>query len=484
MTTRMLPVALVFILLVMGGTAPQPSVFAADSDSKAALRKELDTYLDGRWLPKDEADKATLDVLHKLKDAGCTVEEVEEMIRAGRAEYPKGRHAKTLDVESRGPAKHKYKFPLVSVACEHVDYKTSIILYIPKSYNPAKAAPLLVVGHGGNNAMAIDGPRGAVNAAVGGIVPWLPTVEKHGMILAAPLSERGWWSIGNSILLSSVSWAQRQFHVDPDRIYVTGHSMGGHFAWRSGLWMGDRWGAVSPMSGSYDWVKDKQIYVMVDVPGYATFGTKEPYGINGFNKINRDWMTAHHCDWKVVEKKGGHEIFDDEIPKIGRFFMSHPRNLYRSRVYGVGGTTVVCDDAEQVHADIWHTKHTWNPERPIQFSTFHWLRLYPQPKDTPPEKSPQRVWAENQGDNRIKITSQFARRVRIYLHPKMVDFSKPIEVVANGQTALNDCVAPKVRTMLELVREFDDRGRIFYAAIDVDIPTDAADMPEPQGDAG
>ena len=38
--------------------------------------------------------------------------------------------------------------------------------------------------------------------------------------------------------------------------------------------------------------------------------------------------------------------------------------------------------------------------------------------------------------------------------------------------------------MLELVREFDDRGRIFYAAVDVDIPTDATEVPEPQGDAG
>ncbi len=111
MTTRMLPVALIFILLVMGATAQQPSVLAADSDSKAALRKELDTYLDGRWLPKDEADKATLDMLHKLKDAGCTVEEVEEMIRAGRAEYPKGLQAKTLDVETKGPAETQVQVP-------------------------------------------------------------------------------------------------------------------------------------------------------------------------------------------------------------------------------------------------------------------------------------------------------------------------------------------------------------------------------------
>ena len=480
MTTRTLPAGLIIILLVMGGTAQQPSVIAADSDSKAALRKDLDAYFDGRWLPKDEADKATIDMLGKLKDAGCSVEEVEEMIRAGRAEYPEGLKAKPFEVETKGSSKHKYKFLVVPLTCEHVDYQTSIILYISKSYNPAKAAPLLLVGHGGNAiTMSVDF---ATKAALGGIIPWLPTVEKQGMILAAPLTQRGWMSIGNSILLSGLSWAQRQFHVDPDRIYVTGHSMGGHLTCRSALYLGDRWGAVSPMSGSYDYVKNKQIYTLVNVPGYATFGTKEPYGINGFNKINRAWLREHHCDWRVVEKKGGHEIFNDEIPKIGNFFMDHPRNLYHPSVYGVGGTSVVCDSPEPGNWARWHKEYTWKPDRPIQTSTFHWLRLYPQPQNTPPDKSPQRVWAENLGDNRIKITSQFARRARIYLHPKMVDFSKPIEVVANGQTVFNACVAPKVRTMLELVREFDDRGRIFHAAIDVDIPTDAAVMPEPQGE--
>jgi hypothetical protein len=49
----------------------------------------------------------------------------------------------------------------------------------------------------------------SVFAALSGIIPWLPTVEKKGMILAAPLSERGWMSIGNSILLSTLSWAWR-----------------------------------------------------------------------------------------------------------------------------------------------------------------------------------------------------------------------------------------------------------------------------------
>jgi len=166
------------------------------------------------------------------------------------------------------------------------------------------------------------------------------------------------------------------------------------------------------------------------------------------------------------------------LPKIAAFFQSHPRNLYRDRVYGLCGPVVVMDVPEK--NEQWSQQHTWNKDRPIQCGMYHWLRFHPVPKDTPPEKGSQRAWAEYLGENRFKITSQNARRLRIYLHPKMIDFSKPVEVTANGQTVFNDKVFPKVRTMLELVREFDDRGRIFYAAIDFDVPTDA-DVPEPQG---
>jgi hypothetical protein len=483
MINRTLPTSLIFALFLLGAAAPQPPALAAQPDSKTALRKELDAYLDGRWLPKEEADKATADMLRRFKDAGCTVDDVEQMIRAGRTEYPKKLECKVLKVQTgakKGGKKHDYAFLALPIECEHVDYKTTAFLYIPKSYDPAKPTALLLVGHGGN-ALTMT-VQYATQAMLGGVIPWVSVVEKKNIVLAAPLSQRGWMMIGNSILLSTISRLQRQLNIDPDRIYVTGHSMGGHLSWRSGIYLGDRWGAVSPMSGGYDYVADKQIFPLVNVPGYATFGTNDIYHINDYDRKMGRWMNEHGFDWKVVEKPGGHEIFSDELPRAADFLLAHPRNIYRSKVFGLGGTSLVYDDPEKKKE--WRHEHTWNAERPIQRSTFHWLRMYALPKDTPPDKATQRVWAENLGDNHFKITSQNARRVRIYLHPKMVDFSKPIEVTANGRTAFNERVTPKVRTMLELVREFDDRGRIFHAAIDVDIPTDAAEIPEPRGDVG
>jgi hypothetical protein len=126
----------------------------------------------------------------------------------------------------------------------------------------------------------------------------------------------------------------------------------------------------------------------------------------------------------------------------------------------------------------WGKEHAWKGGRPIPRSTVHWLRLYPLPGGTPAGKATQTIQAESAGDNRFVLVSESARKVRLYLHPKMVDFARPVEVEVNGKVAFKGKVTPSLRTMLELVREFDDAGRVFHAALDVDIATDQ-EVPEP-----
>lgn len=428
-----------------------------------SLAKRIDEYLDARFEPKKQP---TARLVAELVKAGVDATRLEAALRTGRAHYPPApeRTGKLI-----GP------FPL---ACDHVEREVSYLLYVPRNYDPKRAAPLLVVGHGGS---AVRDLKFGEQAARIGCAPWIAFAETSCVVLVAPLTDRGWGWIGNSILFSAISRLSRDYHIDPDRIYLTGHSMGGHLSWRSAICFGDHFAAISPMSGGYDFVKDRQIYNCINVPGYATWGSDDLYQINDFGRIMAEWMKAHDFPWQMVEKHGGHEIFPTELPKVARFFQSHPRDLYRRSVYLRAGDLLQYDKAETNAA--WGAADKWRAGRVVPASTAHWLRLWPLGDDVAKDLRTQAVSATYEGSNRFSVTAEHSQRLSIYLHPKMVDFGKPITVEVNGKNVLQHVVAPDLATMLELVREFDDRGRIFWARVDVKVPG-SKDPGEPRGAGG
>lgn len=434
---------------------------AQDQNAKE-IRQKIETYLNQRFLPKQTATAKTTELVKDLTAKGITAEQLEKYLRMPPVQF------------SKIPPQGKLLY-VKNLNCDHVDYSTDYFLYIPKKYSHDNAMPLVLVGHGGNSSMSRDYAR---RATLAGIQYWLPEVEKQGLILAAPLSERGWGPIGNSILLTLISQLQRKLNIDPDRIYVTGHSMGGHLSWRSGISMPDRWGAIAPMSGGYDYVENKQVFNLSNVPGYATYGKREPYGINKFNNTIKNWMKEHRYDWVLMEKVGGHEIFRDEIPKVTQFFLDHPRNLYRPVVYARMAGNMRFEKTWEI--PNWPKKHTWQEHRPIPHNMVHWLELIPLPEDTPKEQRVQTIQAKNLGDNSLEVVAENAKKIRLYFHPKMVDFARPIKVSINGKQILDKVIEPNLITMLDLVRRYDDRGRIFYASVELDVPG-SQPVPEPFG---
>jgi hypothetical protein len=412
----------------------------------APAGRALDTWLDRRF----EAAMPVAPVLAATAALGLDIHGLEALLRAGRAAYP--------------PAERRGAIGFCPLPCDHVDHETGYAAYLPAAYDPAVAWPLVVIGHGG--AATRDLAFGLV-AARAGMGPWCDAAEQFGLILLAPLSDRGWGAIGNSILFSAISRATRAWHIDPDRIHVTGHSMGGHLAWRCGINFADRWGAVAPMSGGYDFVASGDVENLTSVPGYATWGTHEPFGIREANRTLQEWTEARGLPWVHRECAGGHEIFPAEVPRVAAFLHAHPRDLYRTDVRARAGGPLAFLTAD-AHPE-WGRTHTWRPGRPIPVDTFHWLRLAPLPPDSPPGQAVQVVSARYEG-NAFEIASVNARRIRLYLHPRMVEFSRPVRVRVNGAELFRGPVEPDPATMLELVREFDDRGRIFHAVIDITVP--------------
>ena len=88
--------------------------------------------------------------------------------------------------------------------------------------------------------------------------------QKSWIHLVAPTNRRpfgfDWEDFGREDAIEVLELAQKKLKHDPSRIYLTGHSMGGHGTWHIGATFPDRFAAIGPSAG---WVSYK-LYRMQD----------------------------------------------------------------------------------------------------------------------------------------------------------------------------------------------------------------------------
>jgi len=69
--------------------------------------------------------------------------------------------------------------------------------------------------------------------------------------------------------------------------------------------------------------------------------------------------------------------------------------------------------------------------------------------------------AVNQGQNRIKVTTKNVARFTVWLHPNMVDVSKPVTIAVDGKVRFSSGVKPSLATALESYERRHDWGMIY-----------------------
>ncbi|NUP88581.1 MAG: dienelactone hydrolase family protein [Candidatus Sumerlaeia bacterium] len=114
-------------------------------------------------------------------------------------------------------------------------------LFVPSAHASGEALPLLVVLHG-------KGATWESWFAATNVCDW---AEQEGLIVLAPHGRGDWFyrGPGEQDVLDAIAEVQRLCRVDPDRISLMGHSMGGWGAWYLGCTHPDRFATVIPMSG-------------------------------------------------------------------------------------------------------------------------------------------------------------------------------------------------------------------------------------------
>ncbi len=131
-------------------------------------------------------------------------------------------------------------------------------IYVPTKYDASRTYPLIVALHGGG---------GNENTMIGGPKSQMKTLaEKHGYIVAAPSAYRAFGGYGKEFdekaapelahmtrlseidVLNVLKLVRAEYNVDPSRIFLMGHSMGGNGTWRLGAKYADIWAGLAPVA--------------------------------------------------------------------------------------------------------------------------------------------------------------------------------------------------------------------------------------------
>ena len=339
------------------------------------------------------------------------------------------------------------------------------LVQLPPEYDPLRKYPAVVSLHAAGAVpmhqiewwAGMPGPDGQRRGHA----------ARNGTIVIAPAWARDQQSSYESsarehaAVLGSLREALRRFSIDSDRVVLSGHSMGGDAAWDIALAHPDLWAgmvAISPAAGKYVnhyWhnARTLPIYIVGGELDAASFGR---------NTMDLDRYFAKGFDATYVEYRGrGHEHFSDEIMRIFDWMSRRQRTFFPPTI-------------DVVSMRPWDRFFWWiEMERPPAKTM-----VLPSQWPPPPGIRPFAIEAKTMPANTVPASMLSARcgadRVRIWLSPELVDFSRPVTVSLDGQKLWKDPVVPDKRLLLEDLRLRADRQHPFWAVIDWEKRSQAA----------
>ncbi len=344
---------------------------------------------------------------------------------------------------------------------------------VPPEYDPLRRYPVIVTlnGAGTTPEQQVDWWAGAWQK--GG---WRAgQASRYGYIVMAPQwtaehqKKYEFSAREHGAVLYTLRDAFRRFSMDTDRIYLTGHSMGGDAAWDIGLAHPDLWAGVIPIVARTDAYNTYYWENAELVPFYVVSGALDGDKMVQ-NALDLDRYLKRGYPTTVVEYIGrGHEDFSDEIQHIFDWMGRYKR-------------------------DFFPKEFTTKSMRPWD-NFFWWVELAEMPplsmvlpSDWPPSGNSR--WVETKArvtdGNAIYVTSG-AGHVTVWLTPEMLNFDEQVNITVNGQRLGGGATAetggrsasdqrdrplrlrmvdPDLEILLEDVRTRGDRLHPFWAKVE------------------
>ena len=405
-----------------------------------------------RYLREPESNERQL-IFDTIESAeGASVEQVARLIAKMKPPW----HDPELVAKPDG-------FLEMSAPGQTTDGDFQYLVQLPPEYDPYRLYPTLVV------------LNGAYNSPIQELEFWAgsppPAANDEPSIRRGQAMRQGYITIAidwhkphqyeyeytsreHVAVLTCLRDASRRFSIDADRVFLTGHDIGGEAAWDMAQAHPDLWAGAIPF-GPRDEQDAKYVSFYHEnaqyVPLYFVAGELDGRTIAANAPVWNKYLRSAKYDTTLVELQGrGHEPFHDEVLKLFEWMNLKKRN----------GPPAEFDCS---------TLRPWD-------NFFWWVECdeFPakymvHPTDWASGKiTPAHVQGRRQSENNLSAKT-VAERTTIWLGPDFVNFDAPLKVSFNGRklTLPEGSARPSLGVLLEDVRTRGDRQRPFWAKIEV-----------------
>ena len=307
-------------------------------------------------------------------------------------------------------------------------------LSTPAGIAPGKPAPLAVLLHGGGRGV---GEGSQIMSLLG------PSFQKRGCILAAPTvpPDCVWAEPKSEAFVTAIIWEIcASYPVDPDRIYVAGHSMGGVGAWSFGTRFPSLFAGFGAAAGNPPNVMDYDLFH--NTPFYVVHGSNDVQVSPDMDIAAQKAVDAldpkplaFHFDFFQADDDRGHGFPHKKIEEMASFLASRSREMFVKRAVCTAPFAQVTEGVRD------------------KFHAF-WLGI-----DERPYKG--KAVGEIAESNLLRIRTQSVSKICVFVSDDFLDLSRNIAVEIDGRKAFDGKVKRSVKFMLDHMEETQDRGRVF-----------------------
>jgi predicted esterase len=204
-------------------------------------------------------------------------------------------------------------------------------VFVPASYDRAKAHPLVIALHGmgGDENSYFDSYK---NGA------FKVEAEQRGYIVACPKGREPasmYVGAAEQDVLDVIAEVKRAYNIDADRVYVTGHSMGGFGSWSIAMNHPELFAAIAPIAGGGNPMGMKKIS---HIPQLVVHGDNDKTVPVDRSRVMVAAAKNHGAEIKYIEIPGGNhiEIAAATFKDVFDWFDAHRRKNNDAKAAGAG----------------------------------------------------------------------------------------------------------------------------------------------------